>query len=79
MREQRTMDTEKELPAMEEEEEVVVVAFVGDQQTGYKDSSNPETEAGSGRGQAAELVNGLWMGHMQKDMVELGLPHEEAA
>lgn len=52
------MDNGKELPATEEEEEVV--ADVGDQQTGYKDSCNPETEAGSG--QAAELVNGRWMG-----------------
>lgn len=33
---------------MEEE----VVAFVGDQQTGCKDSSNSETEAGSGQADA---------------------------
>lgn len=34
----------KELPEMEEEE---VVATGGDQQTGYRDSCKPETEAGS--------------------------------
>lgn len=68
---------------MEEE----VVAFVGDLRTGYKDSCNPETEAGSGPGQVVDLVNGLWMDQMPEclekdtavlDTVDLDLPYEPA-